>query len=475
MATLPLVITALGRAALVNAQATGTNAVVIAAVGVTATPFVAADTLTALPGEIKRVSTVAGEATAPDRMNLVLRDDDEVTYSMRGFGLYTDGGVLFATYSANQVIIEKSALASMLITMDVAFLSPVAALIQFGDMSWTNPQATVTRKGVSELATDAETVTGTDAERTVTPHGLWAALNSFLAGSIATALGLKADKARSVTGGGLASGGGDLSADRVINVSEASNAEALAGTSSTTVLTPRRGKALIDALVAAAPGALDTLNELAAALGNDPNFAATTAAAIGTKAPLNSPALTGTPTAPTPAGGDPGGRIANKTYVDAGDATLTAAIAAARTLIQDERRGDMVFRATQTVPAGAYECDGRALARTGADATLFAAIGTAYGPGDGATTFNIPDMRGEFPRGWDHGRNLDPGRVWGSTQLDDFKSHSHTLPSHSDANAGDNSIEDSDGTGATRSASTGSTGGTETRPHNVAGMWIIWR
>lgn len=57
----------------------------------------------------------------------------------------------------------------------------------------------------------------------------------------------------------------------------------------------------ISDLIASAPGALDTLNELAAALGDDANFATTITNALALKAPLASPALTGTPTAPTPA------------------------------------------------------------------------------------------------------------------------------------------------------------------------------
>lgn len=58
---------------------------------------------------------------------------------------------------------------------------------------------------------------------------------------------------------------------------------------------------VVAALVGGAPAALDALNELAAALGNDPNFAATMAAALGLKAPLASPTFTGDPRAPTPA------------------------------------------------------------------------------------------------------------------------------------------------------------------------------
>ncbi|WP_438852494.1 tail fiber protein [Brevundimonas nasdae] len=470
MSILQLVITQVGRAALVNAEATGTNAVVIAQVGVTPSVFVAADTLTALPGELKRISTIAGEPTAPDRMNLVLRDDDEVAYAMRGFGLYLDTGELFAAYSSPQVIIEKSALASLLTTMDIAFTTAVAPLIQFGDMSWTNPAATTTRKGVAELATDEETVAGSDTERVVTPKGVLAAIQHFANNTLAVLLGLKADRARTISGGGLATGGGDLSADRTITVTEASAAEALAGTSGSVVITPRRAKAMFDALVAGAPGALDTLDELAAALGDDANFAATMTNQLALKAPLNSPGLTGAPTAPTPGGGDPGTRISTKAYVDTAVATVVGLV----DQLKDDRRGDIVFRATQTVPAGAYECDGRAVSRTG-DAALFARIGTAYGAGNGSTTFNIPDMRGEFARGWDNGRGVDPGRIFGSNQADEFRSHDHSIPSRDNADAGDGWVEDAGPANSIRNTRTGSTGGTETRPRSVAGMYIIWR
>jgi hypothetical protein len=79
-------------------------------------------------------------------------------------------------------------------------------------------------------------------------------------------------------------------------------------------------QAAIAALVNGAPAALDALNELAAALGNDPNFAATMAAQLGLKAPLDSPALTGSPTAPTPSETGPHAnddRIATTAFVQA--------------------------------------------------------------------------------------------------------------------------------------------------------------
>jgi hypothetical protein len=69
------------------------------------------------------------------------------------------------------------------------------------------------------------------------------------------------------------------------------------------------------ALVASSPAMLDTLNELATALGNDPNFATTMANTLAGKAPLASPALTGNPTAPTPAQFDADVSLATTAFV----------------------------------------------------------------------------------------------------------------------------------------------------------------
>jgi len=76
----------------------------------------------------------------------------------------------------------------------------------------------------------------------------------------------------------------------------ATTAEVVAGTDTARAATPAGVAASIAALVASSPAALNTLNELAAALGNDPNFATTIANALATKAPLASPAFTGTAT-----------------------------------------------------------------------------------------------------------------------------------------------------------------------------------
>ncbi|MDP3370367.1 MAG: phage tail protein, partial [Brevundimonas sp.] len=142
-------------------------------------------------------------------------------------------------------------------------------------------------------------------------------------------------------------------------------------------------------------------------------------------------------------------------------------IAAARV-----RPGVIEMFGASAPPVGYLECDGAAVSRA-TYADLFAAIGTVYGPGDGATTFNVPDLRGEFVRGWDDGRGIDAARVFGSAQDDALEAHTHSVPSNSDIGTGNGFVEDAEGTGTPRSVSTGSTGGSETRPRNVALLYII--
>ena len=88
--------------------------------------------------------------------------------------------------------------------------------------------------------------------------------------------------------------------------------------------------------------------------------------------------------------------------------------------------GMVVFFAQSTPPLGWLKCNGAAVSRT-VYASLFSAIGTTFGAGDGSTTFNLPDLRGEFVRGWDAGRGVDAGRAAGSAQSDAFQGHARNL------------------------------------------------
>jgi phage-related tail fiber protein len=89
--------------------------------------------------------------------------------------------------------------------------------------------------------------------------------------------------------------------------------------------------------------------------------------------------------------------------------------------------GEFFWFTGMTPPAGALVCNGAALSRVNY-AELFAVIGTAYGTGDGSMTFNIPDLRGEFIRGWDNGRGVDAGRALGSNQSGSLNAFDADVP-----------------------------------------------
>ena len=176
--------------------------------------------------------------------------------------------------------------------------------------------------------------------------------------------------------------------------------------------------------------------------------------------------------------------------------------------------GTVHLFATTTAPTGYLECDGSAVSRT-TYADLFAIIGTTWGAGNGSSTFNLPDLRGEFVRGWDNGRNIDSSRSFASSQTDSNKEHNHTATSttsispsdHNHVFPGDDQLSfTANGQGgwtnrqtgsfnydarsstsgggkiyrtsdATLTASTSTSiandGGSEARPRNIAMMYVI--
>lgn len=175
--------------------------------------------------------------------------------------------------------------------------------------------------------------------------------------------------------------------------------------------------------------------------------------------------LGGTPTAPTAATGTSTTQIATTAFVDTAVTTGGAP-------------GAIMFFARNTAPTGWLKANGAVISRT-TYADLFAAIGTTFGVGNGSTTFGIPDLRGEFPRGWDDGRGIDSGRLIGSAQAQAIQSHLHPYLLAYFLGSG---VVGFDGTAITGNSvagsynahaaippqNTGFTGGTETRPRNIA-------
>ena len=146
-------------------------------------------------------------------------------------------------------------------------------------------------------------------------------------------------------------------------------------------------------------------------------------------------------------------------------------------------------------PSGWLVANGAAVSRT-TYSTLFSAIGTTFGSGDGLTTFNLPDLRGEFIRGVDSGRGVDVGRQLGSAQTDQNKSHTHTGTAASNGahthtthghnnNSYNNNATAGGGSEIAGGGTTGSAGahthtltinadgGNEARPRNIALLYCI--
>lgn len=186
--------------------------------------------------------------------------------------------------------------------------------------------------------------------------------------------------------------------------------------------------------------------------------------------------LTGVPTAPTPATNDVSSAIATTQYVNNFAANISVVPA-----------GSVWTFAMVTPPSGYLICDGSLVSRS-TYAALFAEIGTTWGPGDGTTTFALPDLRGYFVRGWSGSAGtIDPSRTFSSIQQDQFQGHYHRALG---TNGGFYGLESGGPRGATNSGSggvqqtttanattDGSNGvvryGTETRPINIALLYAI--
>ena len=153
--------------------------------------------------------------------------------------------------------------------------------------------------------------------------------------------------------------------------------------------------------------------------------------------------------------------------------------------------GSVFSFATSTVPTGYLECNGAAVSRS-TYASLFSAISTTWGVGDGSSTFNLPDLRGQFVRGWDNSAGVDSGRSFASSQSDQNKSHNHSINdsghNHTIGNWGGNfgggsgaltfrnDVSGTNGSiiqNSTTGISIQNDGGTEVRVKNYALMYVI--
>lgn len=132
--------------------------------------------------------------------------------------------------------------------------------------------------------------------------------------------------------------------------------------------------------------------------------------------------------------------------------------------------GSIIMWFHGALPSGYLACEGGVGNRT-THAALFALWSTSFGNGDGSLTFGLPDFRGYFPRGWDNTAGVDPGRALGSTQADEIKAHTHSITiTDTDLNG---PLVANASSGVNTTGATASTGGTETRPKNLAVRFLV--
>ncbi|EEY5317839.1 phage tail protein, partial [Escherichia coli] len=231
-----------------------------------------------------------------------------------------------------------------------------------------------------------------------------------------------------------------------------------AGNNTTQLATTAFVQAALTALINGAPATLDTLKEIAAAINNDPKFSTTINNALALKAPLSNPALTGTPTAPTAAQSVNNTQIATTAFVKSAIAAMVGSAPAALDTLNELAAAlgnDPNFATTMlNALAGKQPLDNTLTNLSGKDvAGLLTYLGLGEGsalpvgvpvPWPSATpptgwlkcngaafsaeeypelakvypTNKLPDLRGEFIRGWDDGRGVDAGRQLLSSQGD---------------------------------------------------------
>ncbi len=234
-----------------------------------------------------------------------------------------------------------------------------------------------------------------------------------------------------------------------------------AGNNTTRIATTEFVQAAITALINGAPATLDTLKEIAAAINNDPKFSTTINNALSGKQPLDE-------TLTHLSGKDIAGLLA---YLGLGEGSALPV-------------GVPVPWPSATPPTGWLKCNGAAFS-----AEEYPELAKAY------PTNKLPDLRGEFIRGWDDGRGIDAGRVLLSIQTGMLEKHRHIVV----ANDGYDTKDewelatifkktytqgrglDAANTGGSlipsptlhSRGSIGNTGGSETRPRNIAFNYIV--
>ena len=365
MSKLLFTMTDAGRQELVNANKTGTNKVELVSVGLGSRYYVTSTSQTNITNEIKRLTTIGGKVVSPDTIHVTAKDDSKDEYVVHTIGLYTNKGTLFAVYSQEQAIINKASSTIALISSDIAIKTLDTKNITFGDIEFINPPATETVVGVARFANEQEIDAGTDdslavsakrlkqaivkheqsrnhPDATLTSKGfvqLSSATNSTSETLAATPKAVKA--AYDLANAKYTAQDATTARKGIVQLSSATNS-----TSETLAATPKAVKAAYDLAAGKAPSnhthsweqitnvpvaslTVRGITQLSSATNSTSETLAATSKAVkvvmdetNKKAPLNSPALTGTPTTPTAPKGTNNTQIASTAYVMAAIAAL---------------------------------------------------------------------------------------------------------------------------------------------------------
>jgi hypothetical protein len=167
-----IVITDAGFAEVVNAEKTGTDKVEISAVAFGSGQYTASTSQTELNAEIKRLTTVSGGAISDNVIHLTVNDNSADYYDVYEVGVFTKSGTLFAVYSQNTPIIQKSAGSEVLLALDITLANLSATSISVGDTNFQFNEATENALGVIELATPQEVADAVEGCLAITPSNI---------------------------------------------------------------------------------------------------------------------------------------------------------------------------------------------------------------------------------------------------------------------------------------------------------------
>lgn len=500
--------------------------VTITKVGIGTAGYTPSGSETALTTQLKQITPEGSSVPSPGIIHITASDSTTDAYVVKEIGLFA-GSTLFAVCSQTTAILTKSSGNVALFSIDLAISNVPAGSVTIGAASFQYPPATESAQGVAEIATSAEVAAATDDTRIVTPaklgnfpgfvkksgdtmtgalvlpgdptSGLQAATKNYVdarSGVDTVPIGTihwftrntPPDSYLECNGQAVSRTEYDVLFSRVGTTFGAGNG------STTFNLPDLRGEFIrgwdngrgVDvsrifgsSQVATGIGHVGTdANSNQLALSFDGSDAIEFYNFIGRYDSGQAPTASQRRARVRPRNVALLPCIKGKTLtnVDANLLGIAAQIYVPLTALV----GEVSAFARTSAPDGWLKANGAAINRV-TYGNLFSAIGTTFGAGNGSTTFNLPDLRGEFPRGWDDSRGVDSGRAFGSAQADDFKSHAHNLsniasiPTNSTTVTQEPLLTENTTTSVASNVSGYilATGGTETRPRNIALLYCI--